>query len=189
MFVDRGANASLLADDVDAACWEGVGWLHLTGYSFFCAQTRPAALELLARARRLGVRVCVDPSSAGFLEHAGSDFLGWVAGVDLLVPNADEARVLTGVRHPEGAARRLLANFPEVVVTCGADGAVRVASDGVFRQEAGAVRVLDTTGAGDAFCAGLLDARARGLDVPQQLGRGAELAARCVSRLGARPSC
>jgi sugar/nucleoside kinase (ribokinase family) len=188
MFVDRGANASLSAADVADACWEGVGWLHLTGYSFFCAQTRPAALELLVRARERGVHVSVDPSSAGFLEQAGRDFLGWIAGVDLLVPNADEARVLTGVRDPEGAARMLLAYVPEVVVTCGADGAVRVAADEVVRQAAKPVRVLDTTGAGDAFCAGLLDARARGLHVRQQLQRGADLAARCVSRLGARPS-
>jgi sugar/nucleoside kinase (ribokinase family) len=132
--------------------------------------------------------VSVDPSSAGFLEQAGRDFLGWIAGVDLLVPNADEARVLTGVRDPEGAARMLLAYVPEVVVTCGAGGAVRVAADDVVRQAAEPVSVLDTTGAGDAFCAGLLDARARGLHVRQQLQRGADLAARCVSRLGARPS-
>ena len=189
MYVDRGANASLDAADVDESLWDGVGWLHLTGYSFFCPDTRPAATELLRGAKRRGVRVCVDPSSAGFLSRCHGDFLGWTAGADLLVPNADEARVLTGSDDPAAAAHSLLAYVPEVVLTCGGDGALwQARGAGALRQSANPVDVVDTTGAGDAFSAGLLTARSRGLDVRQQLRAGVELAARCIVRLGARPS-
>lgn len=189
MYVDRGANASLSADDVDATAWQDVSWLHLTGYSFFCTSSRPAALQLLGRARARGVRVSVDPSSAGFLQQSGGAFLDWVGGVDLLLPNTDEARVLSGEEDPRAAAQSLLAYVPEVVVTCGRDGA-RYASrhGGSRRQSAPAVPVVDTTGAGDAFCAGLLAARVQGLGVAAQLRQGSGLAARCVGRLGARPA-
>ena len=187
MYVDRGANASLSAADVDDA-WEGVGWLHLTGYSFFCSESRPAALALLERARLHGVPVSVDPSSTGYLMRSGRALLDWVAGVHLLVPNLDEARVLTGEDEPMAAAQALLAYVPEVIMTCGADGAVQVSRDGAtIRQPAIEVQVLDSTGAGDAFCAGVLAARSQGGQVEEQLRRGAELAASCVARLGARP--
>jgi sugar/nucleoside kinase (ribokinase family) len=188
MYVDRGANALLSAVDVDDAWDEGIGWLHLTGYSFFCSESRPAALDLLERAQRCGVPVSVDPSSAGFLERSGRAFLDWVAGAELLLPNLDEALVLTGAADPLVAAQALLAYVPEVIVTCGVDGAMRVGRDGdTIRQPAIPVQVLDSTGAGDAFCAGTLAARSQGRDVHEQLRRGAELAAACVTRLGARP--
>jgi sugar/nucleoside kinase (ribokinase family) len=187
MYVDRGANASLSAADVDDA-WEGVGWLHLTGYSFFCSESRSAALAVLEHARLQGVPVSVDPSSTGYLRRSGRAFLDWVAGVHLLVPNLDEARVLTGEAEPMAAAQALLAYVPEVIMTCGADGAVQVSRDGAtIRQPAIEVQVLDSTGAGDAFCAGVLAARSQGGQVEEQLRRGAELAASCVARLGARP--
>ena len=189
MYVDRGANASLVAADVEEARWNGVSWLHLTGYSFFCPDTRAAATELLLDAKRRGVRVSVDPSSAGFLSRCAGDFLAWTAGADLLVPNVDEARVLTGTDDPVAAAEALLAYVPEVVITRGADGVLwRARGADVLQRAANPVTVVDTTGAGDAFCAGLLAARSHGDEVQQQLVVGAGLAARCVSRLGARPT-
>ena len=189
MYVDRGANASLVASDVHQSLWSGVGWLHLTGYSFFCPHTRDAAIALLRTAKQRGVRVSVDPSSAAFLARGPGDFLAWTAGADLLVPNVDEARVLTGRDDPAAAAEALLTYVPEVVLTCGADGALWLGRGaGVLRQPASPVAVVDTTGAGDAFCAGLLVARSHGMDVREQLVQGAGRAARCVTRLGARPS-
>ena len=47
--------------------------------------------------------------------------------------------------------------------------------------------MLDTTGAGDAFCAGFLAAWLRGLPPTEALERGLLLAARAVARVGARP--
>lgn len=189
MYVDRGANAGLRPDDVPARHWDGLGWLHLSGYSFFDPAVRPVAQALMRRAQDAGVPVSVDPSSAGFLRAVGADaFLSWVQGAALLVPNLDEARILTGAHEPETAAHTLLAHVSEVVVTCGADGAVRCAGgDAPVRQPATRVDVVDTTGAGDAFCAGLLAARGAGRGVRRQLAAAAELASRCIVRLGARP--
>ncbi|MDQ3627394.1 MAG: PfkB family carbohydrate kinase, partial [Actinomycetota bacterium] len=189
MYVDRGANANLRLDDVATWLWDGLGWLHLTGYSFFDPRVRPVAAELLRRAVAAGVPVSVDPSSAAYLDSVGApDFLSWVRGASLLVPNAHEAQVLTGVRDPVEAGRRLAGEHGEVVVTCGAQGAVSCRATGApVRQPPPQVDVVDTTGAGDAFCAGLLAAGMRGADVRARLAAGAELSGRAVGRLGARP--
>jgi sugar/nucleoside kinase (ribokinase family) len=50
------------------------------------------------------------------------------------------------------------------------------------------VDVVDTTGAGDAFAAGLLGARLKGAGKREALEAGCAAAARVVSQVGARPS-
>jgi sugar/nucleoside kinase (ribokinase family) len=103
------------------------------------------------------------------------------------VPNFDEALVLSGELEPEPAAMDLAAAATEVVITLGAEGAAW--SDGVrvVRGPAAAVDVVDTTGAGDAFVAGLLSAWRPGADPERALEAAARLAARAVSQPGARP--
>ncbi|WP_101844719.1 carbohydrate kinase family protein [Zhihengliuella sp. ISTPL4] len=64
------------------------------------------------------------------------------------------------------------------VCTLGADGAVAVGPDGIeLRVPAVPATVLDTNGAGDAFFAGVLDARLGGADIPAALTAGARSAA------------
>lgn len=189
MYVDRGANAGLALADVGAARWHDVGWLHLTGYSFFDPGVRAVARALVDEAHDRGIGVSVDPSSTAFLRECGPDvFLDWVSGVELLLPNLDEARLLAGRDDPDAAARGLLEHAAEVVITCGRDGAVRIGRDGdPVWTEAVPADVVDTTGAGDAFCGGLLATRTAGAAIADQLAAGTRLAAEAVSRLGARP--
>lgn len=171
MYVDRAANATLTVDDLPADMWDGVAWLHLTGYSLFDEGVRPVALGLVAEARRRGAGVSIDPSSRGFLEAAGRDtVLDWLEGTDLVFPNDDEQGFLqlTG----DG-----------VVLTRGASGATFAGlSCAAVESE-----VLDTVGAGDAFCAGFLSRWVEDPDAHAALRSGAAAAAACVAVRGARP--
>ena len=54
--------------------------------------------------------VSVDPSSAALLSP---EFLDHADGAGLLLPNADEAQMLSGERHPEQAAKTLASRFGE----------------------------------------------------------------------------
>ena len=107
----------------------------------------------------------------------------------MLLPNADEARLLTGCADPADAARALADRHPVVAVSLGADGRAL----GVGRRAGappGARRrdVVDTTGAGDAFAAGLLAAWLADPDgdPAAALDAGLALAAEVVRRPGAR---
>src|SRR5687767_11175510 len=101
MIPDAGANDGLELRDLPAG-----EHLHLTGYALLRDGSRPAALRALVLARERGTTVSVDPSSAAPLAAAPA-FLDWIGGIGLLLPNADEARVLTGEADPERAARAL----------------------------------------------------------------------------------
>jgi 2-dehydro-3-deoxygluconokinase len=99
-----------------------------------------------------------------------------VGQADVIFASADELPVLgADGADPVLAAEGLLAKGPHtVVVTDGSALAYSVRADGVVRQPAFPVRVVDPVGAGDAFVAGYL-ARMR---------QGAAAAAICVSAEG-----
>ena len=207
MVPDAGANDGLEAVELPAGAH-----LHVTGYGLLREGSRMAVLDALAQASARGMSISVDPSSAAPLAAVGAErFLGWVAGAGLLLANADEARALTGEADPERAAlalaRRLSPGRPlwasrrqastssasagrsrhsEVVVKLGAGGALWTDGSRVLRAPAEPVAVVDTTGAGDAFAAGLLAARADGAEPAEALAAGCRLAARAVGIRGAR---
>jgi sugar/nucleoside kinase (ribokinase family) len=90
--------------------------------------------------------------------------------VDLLVPNAGEAVALAGGDGDlDAALERLAAGGRTVAVTLGPDGAVARTGAGTVRAPAVAVEVVDTTGAGDTFTAGLIAGRLRGLGPEEAL--------------------
>ena len=162
MLPDVGANDAP-AELPDA--WLAPGrHLHVTGYSLLRDGARPGALAAIERARAAGMTVSVDPSSWALIRP------GAIPEVDLLLPNEREAEVL--------------GELGEMVVKLGAGGA----RWGDVRVPAEPVAVVDTTGAGDAFAAGLLTARLNGAGPREALEAGCAVAARVVSQVGARPS-
>jgi ribokinase len=75
-----------------------------------------------------------------------------------------------------------------VVVTLGAAGAVAASDDGVAAVAPFAIRAVDTTGAGDAFCGVLAAAIADGLTFPVALRRASAAGALAATIAGAVPS-
>jgi sugar/nucleoside kinase (ribokinase family) len=188
MITDRGAGEALRPEDLPLALFDG-GHLHLSGYTFSGGSRRETALEALRLAREAGMSVSVDPSSVPLLEAVGPKrFLGWTRGTDLCFPNLEEGALLGGERGPERVAERMLEHYPGVVLKLGAAGALYAGADGErVRLPAEPARVADTTGAGDALCAGFLTAWLSGAPAGGALTRGVELAARAVERVGGRP--
>jgi sugar/nucleoside kinase (ribokinase family) len=94
--------------------------------------------------------------------------------IDYFLPNQKEAEYLTGKRLPEEVLRGLEElGFTHVVVKMGSEGAA-IRTDGNMLQVASPpIQVVDTTGAGDAFDAGLIDAILDGASALQILGRAA----------------
>jgi ribokinase len=189
MLPDPGANLALSADDVPGGLFRAGRHLHLSGYSLLRDGPRAAAEHALSLARAAGMTVSVDPSSTALLHGAaGTTLLEVVRGVDLLLPNEEEARALTGSNDALIAAQALTSVADTVVVTLGRAGALLVDRNGHrVREPAQAVPVLDTTGAGDAFAAGFLAAWRGGSGPEAALAAATALAARAVTTPGARP--
>lgn len=93
-----------------------------------------------------------------------------------------------GPRAAGAAARALAARHAMVAVSLGADGALWASADLLVHRPAHPTTVVDTTGAGDAFAAGLLSAWLpdRRIDPTAALDAGLALAADVVRRPGAR---
>src|SRR5262249_35064724 len=121
----------------------------------------------------------------GFSAETRAEVRTVLESVDVFLPNEVEAMALAGgVGDAAQAARDLQAvSGGWVVVKLGARGCLAAGPDSIeFAAPAPAVAVADTTGAGDAFNSGLVDALARGLTWPDALARATRFATGIVAR-------
>jgi ribokinase len=188
MLADRGANLALRPADVPPPT--AGGHLHLSGYTLLDPGPRDAGLAALGAAVAAGCTVSLDPASTGPLTGYGVQrWLADTAGATLLMPNADEARLLTGCADVGDAARALATVHPAVVVSLGGDGALWATGGELVHRPAHPATVVDTTGAGDAFAAGVLSVwvgTGGRPDPASALEAGLARAAAVVGRPGAR---
>ena len=162
----------------------GYGLLMLSGISLslYGDDGRARLHAALDRARAAGARVAFDtnlrPRGWPGLEAARAAYAALAGRVDIVLSGVEDEALLHGDEPAEAiVARWRDAGAAEVVVKRGGDGAlVWEAGGAVSTVPATRVeRVVDTTAAGDSFCAGYLAAR--------QAGQGIEAAARLGHRL------
>lgn len=159
------------------------------------AVTEPGAASVLALVERWRGRAQVSydpnvrPALMGERAEAVRRVERCVALSDLVKASDEDLAWLYPGESAEAVAERWLALGPSVVaITLGADGAFALTAEGErVRAAAVPVPVADTVGAGDAFMAALLHARAAGTDLSGCLTRAVTAAALTVSRPGANP--
>lgn len=179
MLTDRAACTDL--DGVDTTWLDGLHTLHVPYYSLVGEPLATTAEELVAAAHLRGLRVSVDVSSTALLLAEGVDrALGRIADLrpQVVLANEAEAEVLGRGLDPQ----RL--HGATVVVKRGAGPASVATGDGsVHHVPAVTLPVVrDTTGAGDAFAAGLLLAMAAGADAVEAVAAAHRVAADAVRR-------
>jgi sugar/nucleoside kinase (ribokinase family) len=190
MLSDPGANAALSADDLPSDVFAPGSHLHMSGYTLLSPGSRPAAQAALSRAGQAEMTISVDGASAAPLERLGAEpFLDLTSSATVLLVNAAQATVLTGRDDPVQAIRVLTAWYPHVVVKLGADGAMYANGRDPVRVPAQPLeKLVDGTGAGDAFCAGFLPPWLDKKPPGEALASGCRLAARALGLVGARPA-
>ena len=188
MITDRAASQCLRPEDLPQDLFESGRHLHLSGYGFSHPDSRKTVIEAMNRARQTNMTVSVDPSSVAVLKEIGAEqFLEWTSGAGLLFPNLEEGALLAGVTDPESIVETLRENYSGVALKLGADGAAYGREDEPFIcLPAVPARVVDTTGAGDAFCAAFLASWLSDEAPDASLRRGLELASRVVAEIGGR---
>jgi sugar/nucleoside kinase (ribokinase family) len=178
MLTDRGACTSL--DHPDRSWLDGLTTLHVPAYSLVGEPLARTTATLIGWAHDRDIPVSVDASSSSLIEDFGADaLLELLAELrpTVLLCNAAEADALGDGVDPAGIGARL------TVIKRGADPAVLLQPD-QHRAEVPALvleGVRDTTGAGDAFAAGLLVALAAGSNPVAAAMLGHQSAARAIA--------
>jgi ribokinase len=157
--------------------------LHLTSFvgekSF---QTQKKIVETLSKS----VKISLDPGAL----YARRGLVALKSIVDrafVLMPNSGELQLLTGIaEYRRGAEAMLNKGVKIVAVKLGSRGCYVTDGRQSHNVEAFKVKVVDTTGAGDAFCAGFLYGLLKNKSL-EECGRlGNFVASRCATKMGAR---
>lgn len=156
---------------------------------FAIALSRSLARRLLSTLRAAGTTVSLDPGwQPEWYKDAAN--LATCREVDFFLPNEREADCLCGLEaHPgtpeELAAALLHRGFTNTVVKLGSKGAITTRGGIIRSVAAPCVEVVDTTGAGDAFDAGLIDAILERTTLEAVLWRACQVGAFSVGSEGA----
>jgi sugar/nucleoside kinase (ribokinase family) len=182
---DRGANTKLETSAIKTF----PELLYLSGYSLFGSIPEAEFSGLIAAANVAGSMVVLDPGSAGFINDFGvGKFLTVTQGVDLITPSLEEGRILTGEDRPEVIAAALARRYPMVALTLGERGVVIAQGDAIQRIDAVSADLIDATGAGDAFAAGLVAKLLQGASFEDAAKHGVRRGAVAVTLVGGRPT-
>jgi sugar/nucleoside kinase (ribokinase family) len=153
MMPDFGANLVQSVDEHLKTLISESEIVVMSAYTFFRPESQKFALDVLECVEKSNTRIVVDAASSSPIEKTGADKVRrYLSRADLVLANEDEFAALE-----QGAPENWTAGFKNLIVKRGPQGALWLNhGTEAASVEAQEVQVIDTTGAGDAFCAGLL---------------------------------
>ncbi|MDH5779630.1 MAG: carbohydrate kinase family protein [Candidatus Bathyarchaeota archaeon] len=181
LYVDPGVNDALEYEEIDLQYAESTHFLHLT--SFVGDVPFHAQVELLKRLS--DVKISFDPGEL-YARRGLATLKPMIAKSFVMFPNENEVKLLTGKTYERGAEVLLNTGATIVVVTLGRRGCYVTDGTETHLVEPYKVAVVDTTGAGDAFCAGFLHGLIKNEDLHECGKLGNFVASRCLQKVGAR---
>lgn len=177
-----GAASTLRAADLSQEMFKGYSYLYIEGYLVQDHEMIQRAMEL---GKQAGMQVCLDLASYNIVE-GDLEFITSLVDryVDIVFSNEEEARAFTG-KEPEEALDIIAGQCGIAVVKLGSKGAMikrgnEICHIGVVKAD----RVMDTTGAGDFFAAGVLYGLTSGVSLQKSGEIGALLAAHVIQVIG-----
>ena len=184
-----GASQGLGPDDIDTDLIAAARLTYLEGYLWDPPRAKEAFVFAAAAAHQAGREVALSLSDPFCVDRHREDFRDLVAGhVDVLFANEEEIKSLYREDTFDGALQKVRGHCRVAALTRGAKGSVVISGDQVHVIDAAAVdRVVDTTGAGDAYAAGFLYGLTREAPLPACARMGNIAAAEVIGHMGARP--
>ena len=186
MLADNGANAGLDVSDLPAI--DGVDAIYLSGYAPLAPLSREGVLEMVRTINSRGIPIIFDPATVGGMQGVPvAEILSWCALMDTVIMNEEEAIYLSGLSDLESALNFFVELTPRAIIKRGSAGAIGLERGGqIISVAAKTSAVVDTTGAGDAFAAGFIDAFTGRRDFSYAIERASAVAGHCVAIVGAR---
>ena len=180
MVANRGANDDWTKDGVDAYLDQVVKsrLAYFSGYSLMC--NSEAILYIMGKCRG-NCEICFNPGAPNIINDSFIKIIESL--VDVLVLNLDEARSITGRSEVAQIIAELGKMVDLSVITLGKAGCIiSTGKEWIQVPQNNLIENADTTGAGDAFSAGFMVGRLRGMDMVQCGRLGHETAASFLKR-------
>lgn len=185
----NSAASTMNSEDLDHEYIRGAKILHVTGItaalSSSCREALHTAIDV---AREHGVKICFDPNlrlKLWKLEEAREVLLPLAEKADYFLPGWDECKLLFNTEDEETIFQRL--DQLSAICIIKGKGDETVIYEKGSKQSVPFVKVdqvVDTVGAGDAFCAGFLSGVLRGLSIKEAVEIGSHLGAMVIQAEG-----
>lgn len=183
-----GANRLFSQAMVPAGLIESSNVIYIGGFLMLDALETEETLDRLCRARANGAFVVLDVIEVTD-PMAMKRLARFLPCTDVVLPNTDEAALLTGFADPWDQAQTFLdAGASTVVITGGEQGVHVMQHDLRLRSDAYPTTFRGGTGAGDAFDAGFIAGHLNGQDLQGCLRWGSAMGASCVRSTSATAS-
>lgn len=184
-----GASALLGKADVDETLVRAAAITYLEGYLFDPPEAKRAFVHAAEVAHAAGRKVALSLSDAFCVERHRESFLHLVNDhVDIVFANESEITSLFETKDWDSAVKAVQGRCEIACLTRSAKGSVILANGALHEIPAAPVaKVVDTTGAGDLYAAGVLYGLTHGKSAAEAGRIGAIAAAEVISHVGARP--
>ena len=182
-----GANALLAREDIDIDYVNQASYLHLSSF----VQEEQLRLQLeIVKGLSPPVRLSLAPGAL-YARQGLEALQPLLKRSHILFLNRSEMEELTGKDYRAGARQLAALGCPLVVVTLGGEGKgvahIQQGEREYLIEARSRPRVVDSTGAGDAFAAGFLFGLLQGEPLVTSARYGEVMATFCLAKMGARP--
>lgn len=183
IIVDPGVNDTIQCGEMNLEHISNFRLLHLT--SFICREFEGSFESQKKLVDDFEGEISFDPGMV-YAKRGLESLKPLLSSTKIFMPSESELRILTGENYQKGASL-ILEEGPDIVaVKLGNRGCFVTNRDQEIEVPADPVKVIDTTGAGDAFNAGFISGYLNGLDL-EKCGRlGNTVAGYCIQHRGAR---
>lgn len=187
MLTSLGISTSLSPADIDIERLKVSKFVYVEGYLWDGDSTKKASELAMSEAKKHNVKVAFTYSDPFCVNRSRDEFIHLTKEyVDVVFCNTEEGLALSGKTDPREAVEFISKLADYVFMTAGKDGAY-VAEKGAISLVPGfPVKPIDTTGAGDAFAAGVLYGLTNGYSNKKAARWGNYVASRIVQEVGPR---
>ena len=183
-----GASNKLTPSDVDEDLISRAQYTYLEGYLWDPEEAKDAFRHAMRMARQHGRKVALTLSDSFCVDRFRDEFKQLVTEIDLLFANEDEICSLYEVDEFDDALQAVRSAGTMAALTRSEKGSLLMRGDEIHLIDAvPGVDVVDTTGAGDLYAAGVLAGLTQGRGLGEAGHMGAVAAAEVISHMGARP--
>jgi sugar/nucleoside kinase (ribokinase family) len=187
MLTSLGISTSLGPDDIDLERLKLSTYVYVEGYLWDGDSTKKASELSMSEAKKNHVKVAFTYSDPFCVNRTRDEFIQLTKDyVDVVFCNTEEGLALSGKSDPKEAVAYIGTLAELVYMTAGKDGAYVCDKGKITLVPGFPAKLIDTTGAGDAFAAGVLYGLTHGYSNTKSARWGNYVASRIVQEVGPR---